>query len=315
MAVLTVSVVFVSSVMAGKMGVGVETEVFALSIGSGPGQVGYVESNGDVDAWGPWSFTVLHNGNVAILDGANRRILVVNDSGKEVKSASFADLGLSRPVDLREWQGRLAISEGNTDPQAVVLVNLDSWRSEDRIEVPGALVEQYGLLEKTNDGGLQLFAAPWESHLVSSAGAAYDVSIVGKAQAATDVAGVGQVAFEAGDPASGVGPTLRLERAEEKSSVSRCMSASGVAASDLGVVGSNEKGNLLVRTGYWLSKGNDYEIKMYLEELLPGSLETVASVTLPCDDLHVLPDRWLSVDQRGACGVWCQRAIGCLFES
>lgn len=303
MAVLVLSTVYAGSVLAEKEGVGESREVFQLSVGDGPGQIGYVEGNDDVGAWGPWSFTVLADGKVAILDGAHQRILVVSDSGEEVKSVPFGDVGLVRPVDLREWRGRLAVAEGNADPQAVVLIDMDSWNIEERIEVPDALVELGGLLEESSDGGLQLVVGSRESHLISGVSEAYDVSIIGKAQAAIDVAGVGQVAFEAGDPANGAGPIVQLERTQEKSSASRRISTSGVAASDLCVVGGTDQGHLLVRTGYWLSKGNDYEVKMYLEELLPGSLETVASVTLPCCELHVLPDRWLSVDQRGQ--VWC----------
>lgn len=85
----------------------------------------------------------------------------------------FGDVGLVRPVDLREWGGRFAVAERNTNPQAVVLVNLDSWNVQERIEVPDALVELGGLLEETSDGGLQLVVGLRESHLVSSASAAY----------------------------------------------------------------------------------------------------------------------------------------------
>jgi DNA-binding CsgD family transcriptional regulator len=98
----------------------------------------------------------------------------VSDSGEEVKSVPFADVGLVRPLDLREWRGRLAVAEGNTDAQAVVLINLDSWIIEETIEVPDALVELRGLLEESSNGCLQLVVGSRESHLVSSASAGAD---------------------------------------------------------------------------------------------------------------------------------------------
>ena len=109
-AALAVSAVYVGSVLAGKKGVGEQTEVFALSIGSGPAQIGYVEADSDLDAWGPSSFAVLRNGDVAILDAANRRLLVVDQEGAQVRSVDYERLGLVCPADLYEWRGRLAVA-------------------------------------------------------------------------------------------------------------------------------------------------------------------------------------------------------------
>jgi hypothetical protein len=299
---LTLSIVYAGSAIAGKKGVGEDTEVFSLGIGTGPAQIGYAEGNGDVDAWGPFSFTVLNNGNIAVLDGANRRILVVNESGEEVKSVPFSDLGLVRPVDIREWRGRLAVSEGNTTPQAIVLVNLNSWRSEERIEVPDALVELGGLLEETSDGGLQLVVGSAEAHLLATATKGYGKATMRLAQSAIDVPSVGRVAVETGDPAKGVGHTIRMTQAPEGVQVARSMSASGLAATHLKVVGSSKDGNLLVKTAYWLPKGDDYEIRFYIEELSRGTLETVACATLPVGDFFVTPDRYVAVDRQGR--VW-----------
>ncbi|GEM_PF-4938111 len=73
--IVVVSTVYVSSVMADTIGTGRQREVFTLAIGDGPVQIGYVESNGDVEAWGPESFTVLSTGNIAVLDAANQRLM------------------------------------------------------------------------------------------------------------------------------------------------------------------------------------------------------------------------------------------------
>ena len=54
-AALIVALIYVGSVTAGNKGVGSSTEVLALPVGSGPGEVGYVEANEDEEAWGPWS--------------------------------------------------------------------------------------------------------------------------------------------------------------------------------------------------------------------------------------------------------------------
>jgi hypothetical protein len=59
-------------------------------------------------------------------------------------------------------------------------------------------------------------------------------------------------------------------------------------------------------TAYFVPAGDDVKVKFYVEELSPTTLATTASVTVPTDEFHLWPMRYLSVDQKGR--AWCMVA-------
>jgi hypothetical protein len=288
---LALPIVYAGSVMAGKKGVGKEAEVFSLSIGSGRAQVGYEQGGGDAEAWGPWSFTVLQNGNVAVLDAANQRLLVVDRSGEEVRSIPYAELGLASPVDLCEWRGKLAVAECNTTPEAVVLVDL----AEAGPRFMGA-----------EDGGLQLVVGMTESHRVTDGAKGHDLASIRKAEPAVDVRGVGKVVVEPAAADGKAGSSVRVNRATDRSILSRSVRADDAPAERVKPLGGTPAGGLLVDTAYLVPAGDGVQVKFYVEELSSGTLDTVASVTVPTDEFYLWPARYLSVDQKGQ--VWCMVA-------
>jgi len=228
--------------------VGEATEVFALSIGSGPAEIGYAEATEEEEAWGPWSFTVLKNGNVAILDAVNQRLLVVDQSGEELQSIAYEDLGLVSPVDLCEWWGRLAIAECSTSPEAVVLVDLDSRRREGQVELPDGLAEAGPRFMAASDGGLQLVLGMSESHRVTDGNKGHDVAKIKKAEPAVDMPGIGSVTVElASAPAEGES-AVRLTRANERGKAARTVAVDDIPAERVEPLGSTRDGDLLAAT-------------------------------------------------------------------
>ena len=305
-AALIVVLVYVGSVVAGKKGVGEATEVFALSIGSGPAEIGYAEATEEEEAWGPWSFTVLKNGNVAILDAVNQRLLVVDQSGEELQSIAYEDLGLVSPVDLCEWWGRLAIAECSTSPEAVVLVDLDSRRREGQVELPDGLAEAGPRFMTASDGGLQLVLGMSESHQVTDGNKGHDVAKIKKAEPAVDMPGIGSVTVElASAPAEGES-AIRLTRANERGKAARTVAVDDIPAERVEPLGSTRDGDLLAATAYFVNAGNGVQVKFYVEEFSRTDLGTSASVTVPTDEFYLWPERYLSVDQQGR--IWCMVA-------
>jgi hypothetical protein len=302
-AILTLTFVVAGSVLASQSKVGTEAEVFSLGVGSGAGQIGYVAATDDTDAWGPWSFTVLKNGNVVVLDAANKRLLAVDQSGALVTSIPYQDLGLLYPVDLCEWHGRLAIVEANSVPQSLVMVDLKSRSRVDSAELPDGLANSLPVLQPTSDGGLQLVTNMSEAHQLADATTLHDKAAMREARSAWDAAGVGEVAVEQGAIDGSVGPAVRLTRASDKAEVQRRIFADGIEAAMVQSLGSSPGGNLLIETGYFVPAGDDVKTRSYVEELSRDSLETVASVTVPENDFYVWPSRFLSLDGKGR--VWC----------
>ncbi len=298
--------VYAGSVVASTTGTGAGVEAFSLAIGSGPGQVGYVEANGDVEAWGPWSFTVLNNGTVAILDAANQRLLVVDRVGKQVQSIPYSELGLTSPMDIYEWRGRLAIAEYGISSEAVVLVDLSSRHCEDRIELPDGLAEAGPRFMGTNDGGLQLVLGGTEAHTVAVGARGQDLATIKRADRALDVPGVGRTSVASGVSARVAGPGVSIVRANDQSRIARNVSADNVAAQRVRPLGANPAGNLLVDTSYFVPAGERVQVKFYVEELSRDTLDTLATVTVPTEEFHVWPHRYLAVDQKGQ--VWCMVA-------
>ncbi|MBN1461719.1 MAG: hypothetical protein JXA57_19485 [Armatimonadetes bacterium] len=302
-AVLTLSFIVAGSVVAGQSKVGTEAEVFSLGVGNGPGQIGYVAASDENDAWGPGSFTVLKNGNVAVLDAANKRLLLVDQSGGLVTSIPYQDLGLLCPVDLCEWLGKLAIIDLNTVPKSLVIADLNTRSRVDSAELPDGLANSLPVLQPTSDGGLQLVTNMSEAHLLANGTTLHGKAAMQEALSAWDTPGVGEVALEQGALDGSVGPVVRLTRASDKAEVQRGISADGIDAQMVQSLGGSPGGNLLLETGYFVPDGDDVRTRSYIEELSRDSLETVASVTIPESDFYVWPSRYLSLDDKGR--VWC----------
>jgi hypothetical protein len=305
-ALLALSAVYAGSTLAGTKGVGQQSEVFSLAVGSGSGQVGYVAGNDDAEAWGPWSFTVMNNGRVAILDAANRRLLVVDRSGHEVQSIAYGDLGLVSPMDVYEWRGRLAVADCSTTPEAVVLVDLGSGRSDGRIELPDGLAEAGPLFMGSGDGGLQLVLGGTESHSVAAGAKVREVASIRESEQAVDVPGVGKTTVETGVAADKKGPRVSVARVGDNARVVRDVGADGVAAQRVRPLGSTRAGNLLADTAYIVPAGDGVQVKFYVEELSRDNLGTLASVTVPTDEFYIWPQRYLAVDRKGQ--IWCMVA-------
>jgi hypothetical protein len=303
---LIVVLVYVGSVAAGKKGVGQATEMFALSVGSGPAQIGYAEASEEEEAWGPWSFTVLKNGNVAILDAVNQRLLVVSPAGEELQSVAYEDLGLVSPVDLCEWRGRLAIAECNTSPEAVVLVDLDHRRRDGQVELPDGLAEAGPRFLMASDGGLQLVLGMTESHRVTDSNKGHDLAKIKKAEPAVDLPGVGSVTVApASDPAKGQS-AIRLTRTDERGKAARTVKVDDIRAERVEPLGSTQDGDLLAATAYFVDAGKGVQVKFYVEKLSRADLGTSASVTVPTEEFYLWPERYLAVDQQGR--IWCMVA-------
>lgn len=142
------------------------TDFFVIPIGTGTGQVNYIQDASD--PWGPISFCLLPDDSLAILDAGNQRIQVFSPSGSFLYSVSLAGIAIS-PVDIRWWGDGFALLEANTDPNSVVLLDVKG-QIKQRIELPEDLADRsWGGLRIGSQGELGVLEAGTWMHLIAAA--------------------------------------------------------------------------------------------------------------------------------------------------
>ncbi len=231
---------------------------------------------------------------------------MVDTSGEEVQAVSYTKLGLKSPVDLCEWRGLLAVADCSTSPEAVILVNLASGEAEGRIDLPRGLAEAGPRFLKGSDGGLQLILGMSQSHRVTDATNGLTLLAIKESlRTEIDVAGLGMVTVDSAPADQSVGPTVRISNASGLDTA-RTMAAGGVSAQSVEVIGTSPEGDLLVQTSYFLPGADGVEVKFYVEQLSRDSLCTKGSVSIPTEEFHLWPLKYLEVDQEGQ--TWCMVA-------
>ncbi len=114
-------------------------EVLSLDVGDGPGQAGMATGE-EVETWGPSAFALDEAGRFHIIDGVNRRIVIVDPATGEQTTTEWADPTVC-PVDIAVLARRTFLLDLPAQPSAVREID-DCGNEVASWEIPATYLEQ-----------------------------------------------------------------------------------------------------------------------------------------------------------------------------
>jgi hypothetical protein len=281
--------------------VGDQIAVFEVGVGEGEGQIKYVIEE-EAERWGPISFTVLNNGNIAVLDSGNRRILILDQEGSQIQEIPYEEVGLISPMDLVEWKGQLAVVEANTSPQAVVTIDMETHRNTKLIPLPDALAEHRPKFVLGESDRLQLLEGGAITHVVADNTGDLAVSAIAQGRSDLQIKGFGEVRSRAGVRKQGVAPAVSLTT-QSGSTEDMEITLSGVPATWAEPLGKSRRETLMLYTSYSIEGQGARTTRFYVEERSAGTLQPRAYASIPVGEFYVVPARFVTVSSSGE--IWC----------